>query len=270
MAIPGHPPLAPRLLPSLDGGLEPWRSTSVDTIADSARTLALGKPQSGKPKARPEDVFPVMANAREHWTPQQQPPKAPPPSRGVFAWLFGGGERTATDAETEPLIEPGPSTWDAWKARVAPPPPKPSRCSCLCRRLPTLSYRQRLTGFAICFCLGLLLSLTSLTSFSAILVGNPMPFAFKYTFGNVLSMGASSFLVGPVKQCEDMFAPVRRVASLLYVASLGTTLLCIFYLHNKLLTTISMCLQLFAMVWYCFSYLPFGHTLLRRCVASVL
>ena len=83
--------------------------------------------------------------------------------------------------------------------------------------------------------------------------------------GNLLSMGASGFLVGPAKQCRDMFAPVRRIASLLYVASLGTTLVCIFYLRSRLLTTVSICVQLGAMVWYCVSYLMLntplrGHT----------
>ena len=135
-----------------------------------------------------------------------------------------------------------------------------------CRRLPTLSYQQRLVGFLCCFGLGMLLSLTSLMSFTSLLGGNPTPFAFKYTLGNLLSMGASSFLVGPAKQCRDMCAPVRRGASLLYVGSLGGTLFCIFYLHSRLLTAASICVQLVAMVWYCFSYLPFGHTMLRRCL----
>ena len=271
--------LPPRLSVESSSG-EPWRSTSCDSIADSARSLALGKPLSAqearsKKHARPEDIFPLMANAHEYWTPQQPPDAkaAPPPaSRGLFSRLFGSAEhQKGAEAETEPLMgEPRPSAWDAIRARVAPPPPPPGRCHCLCRRLPALSYRQRLMGFGICLGIGLMLSLTSFMSFSELLLGNPFPFACKYTLGNLLSMGASGFLVGLSKMCSDMFAPVRRVASLLYMGSLCTTLVCIFYLHNKLLTSFSMCIQLFAMVWYCFSYLPFGHTMLRRCVGSVI
>ena len=123
-------------------------------------------------------------------------------------------------------------------------------------------------GFCVCIGCGLLLSLTSLLSFGALLAGNPTPFAFKYTLGSLLSMSASSFLVGPAKQCEGMCAPVRRFASLLYVASLCATLFCIFRLHDRLLTSISMCLQLAAMVWYCLTYVPFGGVLLRRCLGS--
>ena len=60
-----------------------------------------------------------------------------------------------------------------------------------------------------------------------------------------------------------------RVASLLYVASLCATLFCIFRLHDRLLTSVAMCLQLAAMVWYCLTYVPFGGVLLRRCLGLV-
>ena len=267
---------------------------SCDSIAESARALALGTPASSKKAADQEYLaLPVpppssrsssRLSAHGHWA---APPPEPPPAPGLFATLRGalggGGPSTsASNAEREPLMsddtEAGApsssSSWEAssWeasfaslKARVAPPPPpKPGPCDCVCRRLPALTYQQRLFGFLACLAIGLLLSLTSLMSFGSLLTGNPTPFALKYTIGNLLSMGASGFLVGFTKQCRDMFAPVRRVASVLYVASLGTTLVCIFYLRSRLLTTVSICVQLGAMVWYCVSYLPFGQNMLRR------
>ena len=268
---------------------------SCDSIAESARALALGKPASSKKAADEESLaLPQPPSSRSssrlsahgHWA---APPPEPPPAPGLLAALRGalggGGTSTsASDAEREPLMgddaeagapppPPPPPSWEAtsWeafaslKARVAPPPPpKPGPCDCVCRRLPALSYQQRLLGFLACLVIGLMISLTSLMSFGSLLTGNPTPFALKYTIGNLLSIGASGFLVGPAKQCRDMFAPVRRVASLLYVASLGTTLVCIFYLRSRLLTTVSICVQLGAMVWYCVSYLPFGQNMLRR------
>ena len=50
-----------------------------------------------------------------------------------------------------------------------------------------------------------------------LLLGNPMPFALKYTLGNLLSLGASSFLVGPARQVRSPapslpFAPLRSPA----------------------------------------------------------
>ena len=69
----------------------------------------------------------------------------------------------------------------------------------------------------MCFAAGMVLSLASLFSFTSLLLYNPTPFALKYT-RQPAAMGASSFLVGPVKQCTDMFAPERRVATSLYAA----------------------------------------------------
>ena len=42
----------------------------------------------------------------------------------------------------------------------------------------------------------------------------------RYTAGNLLSIGSSSFLVGPAKQCRDMAAPERRNASIIYAVTL--------------------------------------------------
>ena len=100
----------------------------------------------------------------------------------------------------------------------------------LCACIPPLTRQQRLIGFAICFLFGALLSLSALSSIGGIFVGNPGPFAAKYTLGNILSIGSSGFLVGPGKQCRDMAAPERRYASLIYAVTLVGTLTCVFYL----------------------------------------
>ena len=85
-------------------------------------------------------------------------------------------------------------------------------------------------GFVITFALGGLLSLSALSSIGSIFLGNPAPFAVKYTLGNLLSISSSSFLVGPAKQCRDMLAPERAAASLIYFVTLLGTLLCVFVL----------------------------------------
>uniref|UniRef100_A0A7S4EZ87 Vesicle transport protein n=1 Tax=Chrysotila carterae TaxID=13221 RepID=A0A7S4EZ87_CHRCT len=68
----------------------------------------------------------------------------------------------------------------------------------LCSCCPALTYQQRMLGFVICFILGGILSLSALSSLPGLLIGNPAPFAFKYTAGNLLSIGSSSFLVRAV------------------------------------------------------------------------
>jgi hypothetical protein len=174
------------------------------------------------------------------------------------------------------------------------PPPPPGCC-------PELSYTTRLVGFAFCFGLGWLLSLTSFSSFAALLLGNPLPFAFKYTLGNLLSLCSYCFLVGPRRQCTGMFAPERRLITFAYLGSLLGALLCIFYLRSKLLIMVAVGVQFVAMyaaqicleqarnglisfvpspaalaaytmavvgparrIYYALSYLPFGTSVLRR------
>lgn len=79
------------------------------------------------------------------------------------------------------------------------PEPPPDPACALCNRYcpcPKLSYSTRLMGFAVCFLLGFILSLSSLMSFTQLLLGNPRPFATKYTLGNAISI-ASSMCVPP-------------------------------------------------------------------------
>ena len=140
----------------------------------------------------------------------------------------------------------------------------------LCPCCPALTYKQRLVGAFICLGLGTLLSLGSLTSIAKLLLGNPLPFALKYTFGNILSLGASSFLVGPARQCRGMFARERRVASLVYICTLCATLVSVFVLRLGLLSLVFVILQSMALTWYMLSYVPYGRTAAKRLCQRLL
>ena len=138
----------------------------------------------------------------------------------------------------------------------------------VCKCCPALSLKQRIIGAFTCLAIGCLLSLGSLMSIAKLLMGNPIPFAFKYTLGNLLSLGATSFLVGPTRQLKQMMEPSRRLASLTYFGTLIGTLVCIFVLHSGLLSLVFIILQFFALTWYILSYIPYGQTaaiaILRR------
>uniref|UniRef100_A0A7S4BE42 Vesicle transport protein n=1 Tax=Chrysotila carterae TaxID=13221 RepID=A0A7S4BE42_CHRCT len=136
----------------------------------------------------------------------------------------------------------------------------------LCSCCPALTYQQRMLGFVICFILGGILSLSALSSLPGLLIGNPAPFAFKYTAGNLLSIGSSSFLVGPVKQCRDMSAPERSTASLIYIVTLVGTLLSVFVLKVQILTFLLVVLQMCSLTWYMLSYVPYGQQCVRRII----
>ena len=143
-------------------------------------------------------------------------------------------------------------------------PPR-SRCE-----WPTLTYQQRLIGFTMCSASGLLISSSAVMSLTSLLLGNPMPLAIKFSLGNVLSIAAVGFLVGPRSLGMTLLARERRLASLLYLGSLCITFVSILVWHSRILTLVSLCIQLAAVLWFTFSYLPFGHTALRRLLRLVV
>jgi hypothetical protein len=53
---------------------------------------------------------------------------------------------------------------------------------------PTLSLKERLIGFAVCFGLGLLIQFMSMGSMLGLLMGKASKFAFMYTLGNIISL----------------------------------------------------------------------------------
>ena len=53
---------------------------------------------------------------------------------------------------------------------------------------PSLSYKERITGFIICFALGIIIQFFSFGSLMGIFVGNVSKFAFLYTLGNIVSL----------------------------------------------------------------------------------
>ncbi len=148
------------------------------------------------------------------------------------------------------------------------PPPETTWRVCTC--LPALAYRQRLVGAGFCFSAGLVMLLSSLASLTSLLLGNPVPFAVKFALGNLLSVGASTFVVGPSRQLRSMFAPERRAASAAYLSLLAATLFCALQLQSHLFTACALVLQLMAMAWYILSYIPFGQSSLRWCIRRCL
>jgi hypothetical protein len=53
---------------------------------------------------------------------------------------------------------------------------------------PTLSLKERLIGFGICFGLGFLIQFLSMGSLVGLFLGKTSKFAFLYTLGNIISL----------------------------------------------------------------------------------
>lgn len=123
----------------------------------------------------------------------------------------------------------------------------------------SLSPQQRMYGFAACLACGLFCTLLSLLVFL-----RPIKFAVTFTFGNLLSLGSTAFLVGPMRQLKMMFDPVRVVASAVFIASIAIALFCALYIHNKLLTLLAIIIEFCALIWYSLSYIPFARAAAKK------
>ncbi|XP_021734720.1 vesicle transport protein SFT2B-like isoform X2 [Chenopodium quinoa] len=127
----------------------------------------------------------------------------------------------------------------------------------------TLSTKQRIQGFAICFVAGL-----TCTFLSMLVFFNPIKFGIAFTLGNLLAIGSTAFLIGPKRQVAMMLDPVRIYATALYLASMIIALFCALYVHNKLLTLLAITLEFGALTWYSLSYIPFARSMVSRVLVS--
>ncbi|XVF12655.1 hypothetical protein REPUB_Repub08aG0137700 [Reevesia pubescens] len=85
----------------------------------------------------------------------------------------------------------------------------------------SLSPTQRMYAFAACSLSGLVLMFLSLLVFA-----KPIKFAVLFTFGNVLAVGSTAFLMGPEQQLRMMFDSVRVYATAIYIGFVVLALIC--------------------------------------------
>ena len=123
---------------------------------------------------------------------------------------------------------------------------------------PSLSLKERLIGFGICFGLGLLFQFMSMGSIVGVLLGRPNKFAFLYTCGNLISIFGTFFLVGPKRQFKNMTNPYRRKASMIFLSSIVLTFISLYILHSKILTVLFVIIQFGSYIYYIMSYIPYG------------
>ncbi|XP_021909189.1 vesicle transport protein SFT2B [Carica papaya] len=128
-------------------------------------------------------------------------------------------------------------------------------------RLCSLSPMQRLYAFGACSIIGVLCMFLSLIAFA-----KPIKFAVLFTFGNVLAVGSTAFLIGPMQQIHMMFDPVRVYATAIYIGCVVMSLICALWIHSKILTILAIICEICALIWYSLSYIPFA----RRMVSELM
>ncbi|XP_024441820.1 uncharacterized protein LOC7453828 isoform X3 [Populus trichocarpa] len=101
---------------------------------------------------------------------------------------------------------------------------------------------------------------------SLIVFAKPIKFALLFTFGNVLAVGSTAFLIGPGRQLGMMFDPVRIYATVIYIGCVVLALIFALLIHSKILTVFAIIFEICALIWYGLSYIPFA----RRMVSSLM
>ena len=130
---------------------------------------------------------------------------------------------------------------------------------------PSLSLKERLIGFGICFGLGLIFQFMSLGSILGVILGRPNKFAFLYTCGNLISIFGTFFLVGPKKQFKNMTNPYRRKPTSIFLSSIVLTFISLYILQSRILTILCVIIQFCAYIFYIMSYIPYG----QECINSL-
>lgn len=146
----------------------------------------------------------------------------------------------------------------------------------ICSFCPSLSWQERLGGCLGCMVLGYILSFGSFFRFTDLMLGDPTPFVVYSTVGNFISLSGSFFLYSPSSQLKKMFHEKRKIATLLYLGSLFTTLSVAFIpfsdkfrgVKAMILVLLLIC-QFFAIAWYCLSYIPFARQMATRAFNSL-
>jgi len=133
----------------------------------------------------------------------------------------------------------------------------------------SLSMGTRMKGFGICFAIGVLACVLGSLSLAL----NPLNlklFAGLYTIGNLMAVGSTLFLMGPMKQLTTMFAPTRAVASIVMLVALLLTLCSAFWWKKGVLALMFVVIQFLAMTWYAISYIPYARDAVLKCCNGLI
>ncbi|CED84519.1 Membrane protein involved in ER to Golgi transport [Phaffia rhodozyma] len=128
-----------------------------------------------------------------------------------------------------------------------------------------LTWTQRLMGFGACLGLGFVVSLIGAV---LLFIGSTISFAFLYAVGCIISLIGTGFLVGFLKQFKMMFAPVRLVATAIFLGSLVMCFIAAFVLGNAVLCIVFVIISYLAFAWYSLSYVPYARSLVKNAVSK--
>merc|ERR1712226_839838 len=137
------------------------------------------------------------------------------------------------------------------------------QCDCC----PKMSRETRVYGFFACFFIGMALSFVG---WLTLLSQNYESFAVLYTFGNVVALCSSGFLVGPCKQVKNMTKSHRIGCVIVYIVAMILTLVVAFKSGKPALCILCIFVQWCAAFWYFLSFIPYGRKMATNCCKTAV
>ncbi|XP_065198815.1 vesicle transport protein SFT2B-like [Sycon ciliatum] len=131
----------------------------------------------------------------------------------------------------------------------------------------SLSWSTRIKGFAICFVIGIALSIIGVVM---VFLQKYTAFALIYSCGSLIALTSSMFLMGPCKQLKRMFEEKRFIATIVVLLAIVLTICAAVWWKIPVLALVFCLVQFLAMAWYCLSYIPYARTLVKNCATSCL
>ncbi|KAG0706309.1 SFT2-domain-containing protein [Suillus ampliporus] len=126
-----------------------------------------------------------------------------------------------------------------------------------------LTRTQRLYGFVGCLIIGFALSLLGSI---LLFLGQLGSFAVLYTIGILVSLVGTGFVIGFASQIKLMFKPVRIIATIVFLGSVGLVFVGAFVLGNEVLCIIFVIVEYLAYTWYNLSYIPYARSAVLKLV----
>ncbi|KAG2041491.1 Got1/Sft2-like family-domain-containing protein [Suillus americanus] len=126
-----------------------------------------------------------------------------------------------------------------------------------------LTRTQRLYGFVGCLIIGFALSLLGSI---LLFLGQLGSFAVLYTIGILVSLVGTGFVIGFASQIKLMFKPVRIIATVVFLGSVGLVFVGAFVLKNEILCIIFVIVEYLAYAWYNLSYIPYARSAVLKLV----
>lgn len=117
---------------------------------------------------------------------------------------------------------------------------------------------QQLAYFFAFMAGGIFFLVLSFSLFLPIVIIAPAKFAFSFSIGSVLILGAFASLRGWQQQFQHMFSKDRLPFSAGYIGSIAATLYTALIMHSYVFSLVCCALQVVALLYYVLSYFPGG------------